>query len=42
MYPAYIFLKQSAGTGNKLRTNLSGDYITGENKYHVTRPATFH
>ena len=30
-YLAYIFLKQIAKTSEKLRTNLSDDYTTGEN-----------
>ena len=39
-YLAYIFLKQSAKTSEKLRTNLSDDYTTGENKYPMSRQAT--
>ena len=39
-YLAYNFLKQSARTGNKLRTNLSDNYTMGE-KNHVTRQENF-
>ena len=42
MYLAYIFLKQSAKTSDKLRTNLSDDYTTGENKYPTSCQTTLH
>ena len=41
-YLSYIFLKQSASTGNKLRKKLSDDCTTGENKYPVITQATLH
>ena len=41
-YLTYIFLKQSANTSEKLRTNLSDDYTTGENKYPTSCQATLH
>ena len=42
MYLTYIFLKQSASTNEKLRTNLSDNYTTGENKYPTSRQSTLH
>ena len=41
-YLAYIFLKHSSKTSEKLRTNLSDNYTTGENKYPTSRQETFH
>ena len=41
-YLEYIFLKQSANTREKLRTNPSDDYTTGEKKYPTSRQATLH
>ena len=35
-----VYLKQSSKTSDKLRTNLSDDYTTGDNKYPVTRQGT--
>ena len=42
MYLAYIFLKQSAKTSENIRTNLSDDYTTGENKYPTSSQETLH
>ena len=39
-YLEYIFLKQSAKTSEKLRTNLSDDYTTAEKKYPTSRQET--
>ena len=41
-YLSYIFLRQSAKSSDKLKTNLSDNYTTGENKYTATRQETFH
>ena len=41
-YLIYIFLKHSAKTSEKLRTNLSDDYTTGENKYPTSRQENLH
>ena len=41
-YLCYIFLRQSAKSSEKLKTNLSDNYTTGENKYPTTRQETFH
>ena len=40
MYLAYIFLKQSAKTIEKLRTDMSDNYTTGEIKYPTIFKAT--
>ena len=42
MHLTYIILKQSVKTSEKLRTNLSDNYTTGENKYPTSRQATLH
>ena len=41
-YLKYIFLKQSAKTSEKLRTNMSDDYTTGEKKYPTSCQANIH
>ena len=41
-YLAYIFLKQSAKKSEKLRTNLSDNYATEENKYPTSCQETLH
>ena len=41
-YLIYILLKHSAKTSDKLRTNLSDDCTTGENKYPTSRQETIH
>ena len=38
----YVFLKQSAKTSEKLRTSLSDNYTTRDNKYPNTCQETFH
>ena len=40
-YLAYVFLKQSAKTSDKLRTSLSDNYTTGDNKYLTTSQEKF-
>ena len=39
---AHVFLKQSAKTSDKLRTSISDNYTTGDNKYPTTCQETFH
>ena len=41
-YLYYIFIRQSAKSSDKLKTNLSDNYATGENKYSATRQETSH
>ena len=41
-YLAYIFLKQSSKTSEKLRTNIIDEYTTGEKKYPTSRQENIH
>ena len=41
-YLSYIFIRQSAKSSEKLKTNLSDKYTTGEKKYPATHQDTFH
>ena len=41
-YLAYVFLKQSAKTSEKLRTSISDNYNIGDKKYPTTQQETFH
>ena len=41
-YLAYVFLKQSAKTSEKLRTSISDNYNIGDKKYPTTQKETFH
>ena len=40
-YLTYVFLKQSVKTSKKLRTSISDNYTTGDNKYPTTRQEKF-